>query len=124
MNPNKQLKFNAMKKKITSFLKYIELETSIVFDIATLSDTYKDEYYNSKATFTNYVYSRSWSMSLGITSSGPNRKQKIDKLDVYYEEEFEFNKAFLLASRIKSAIPDIPMTIVHAVEGQEEYYNL
>lgn len=119
-----QLIINAMKKTITSFLKYIELETSIRFDISTLSSTYKSENLDGAVEYINLVYNADRTYALLITSSGPNRKQKIGSLDVYYEEEFDFNRVFLSASKIKSVIHDIPVTLVHAVEGREEYFTV
>ena len=113
-----------MKKTITSFLKYIELETSIRFDMSTLSSTYTSEKQDGEFEYITLVYNADWTFALLITSSGPNRKQRIGSIAVYYEEEFDFNRVFLSASKIKSVIHDIPITLVHAVEGREKYFRV
>ena len=101
-----------MKKNVRDFLKYLEKETSITFDISTISPTQKLLNSMNRPVLINVLGINEGSLGLTVLSCGCKRCKNIIGVEVLYgKNEGELYDAQIVQNQIRVAVPSMPVEL-------------
>jgi len=110
------LKQNIMNKKLKDFLYYLETETSITYDLSTISPTQKLIDPEDKPICVNVLGINNGAFGLAVISCNCNECKDIVGAEVLYVTESEFHEAQNIQSMIQNAFPSIPVGLRNSTE--------
>ena len=99
-----------MKKKIETFLRFLEDETTIDIHYQTFSAPEKFTDSNGKKCRTNLIIIGNRPCLLKITSSSTRGEKKILGLEILYMDDSGLFEAEYIQKKMKLVIPSIPVT--------------
>jgi hypothetical protein len=101
-----------MKKNIKDFISYLEKETTITFDLSTVSPTRKLRNSINQPVLINVLGINYGSLGLTIISCGCKSCKEIIGVEVLYGAlPSEFYDAKIVQSQIKKAVPTLSVEL-------------
>jgi hypothetical protein len=98
-----------MNKKLKDFLNYLESETSIIYDLSTISPTQNLMDSEDRPICVNVLGINNGTFGLAVISCNCNECKDIIGAEVLYIDESEFHEAQNIQSKIQNAFPSIPV---------------
>lgn len=106
-----------MKKKLMTFLRFLEDETTIDIHFQSFSATEKFTDSNGKRCRTNLILIGNRPCLLKIISASTKGGKKILGLEIIYMDESGLFEAEYIQEKLKFVIPSIPVLIKNLVEA-------
>jgi hypothetical protein len=101
-----------MKKNVKDFLKYLEKETSITFDLLTISPTQKLCNSINQPIHINVLGINDGQLGLTVISCGCKKCKNIIGIEVLFGENGgELYDAVIVQNQLKIAVPTMPVKI-------------
>jgi hypothetical protein len=98
-----------MNKKLKEFLYYLETETSITYDLSTISPTQKLKDSEDKPICVNVLGINNGAFGLTVITCDCKECKNVIEVEVLYVDESEFHEAQNIQSMIQNAFPLIPV---------------
>ena len=113
-----------MNKTLLKFIKYLGIETSINWDLSSLTATQKFTDPDDGPLYVNSISLNDLTVMLIIISNGSNKDKKIKRLEVFYGNGCNFNNALSLKCKINNAAPSIPISLTNSIEDLLKFASL
>ena len=105
-----------MNKKLKDFLKYLASETSISYDLSTISPTQKFMYSEDEPVCVNVLGFNNGTFGLAVISCNCNECKDIIGTEVLYIDESEFYEAQYFQKMIQDVFPSIKVGVRNSTE--------
>jgi hypothetical protein len=105
-----------MNKKLKDFLNYLESETSIIYDLSTISPTQNLMDSEDKPICVNVLGINNGTFGLAVISCNCNECKDIIGAEVLYIDESEFHEAQYIQKMIRDVFPSIQVGLRNSTE--------
>ena len=105
-----------MNKKLKDFLNYLESETSIIYDLSTISPTQNLMDSEDKPICVNVMGINNGTFGLAVISCNCNECKDIIGAEVLYIDESEFHEAQYIQKMIQDVFPSIQVGLRNSTE--------
>jgi hypothetical protein len=108
-----------MKKHVKDFLKYLEKETSITFELSTASPTQKIHNCKNQLIHINVLGINKGTLGLTVISCGCKKCKQIIGVEILYGAyENELPTALYVKNQIEKAVPTMPVDLRNVLEDE------
>ena len=108
-----------MKKHVKDFLRYIEKETSVTFELSTVSPTQTFRNCKNQPVHINVLGINEGTLGLAVISCGCKRCKQIIGVEILYGSNGnEFSDALNVKNQIEMAVPTLPVELRNVTEDE------
>lgn len=108
-----------MKKHVKDFIKYLEKETSVTFELSTVSPTQTLRNSKNQPVHINVLGINEGTLGLTVISCGCKKCKQIIGVEILYGvNENELPEALYVKNQIEKAVPTMPVDLRNVLEDE------